>query len=323
MNAQDVIESYVTEVALQLPRKQRNDVAFELRALLHEQLQDKAEASGREADAAMATEMVRGFGHPTEVAARYRPTLSVIDPVDGHAFVRASVIGLVVIWCLGLVSTLQSASGFGLDLLGALGQWWGGVVIPSLWWPGVLVVGFAATAWARRRWPLNSDRKPREWKPRAGDRIHGGRLALVMGIVGIVCGLYMLIDPRWLLDVFWGDRAAPAAYAAFTYTGTFLHRQAPWLLALIVLNIPLFIAVIMQGRWSSGLRRLADALALVTCAVLAWTVLDGPIFMAASSDKTTRFALVLIIVFTLLGIGLRRYRQVRPQPSSSARANLG
>ena len=47
MNANDVIESYVTEVALQLPRKQRNDVAFELRALINEELQGKAEESGR------------------------------------------------------------------------------------------------------------------------------------------------------------------------------------------------------------------------------------------------------------------------------------
>ena len=36
MNANDVIEAYVTDVALRLPRRQRNDVAFELRALLNE-----------------------------------------------------------------------------------------------------------------------------------------------------------------------------------------------------------------------------------------------------------------------------------------------
>ena len=86
MNANDVIESYVTDVAAQLPRKQRNDVAFELRALLDEELQAKAEAAGRGADAAMATELVRAFGRPADVAARYRPTLTIIDPADGHAF---------------------------------------------------------------------------------------------------------------------------------------------------------------------------------------------------------------------------------------------
>ena len=34
MTADDVIQSYVTDVALKLPRASRNDVAFELRALL-------------------------------------------------------------------------------------------------------------------------------------------------------------------------------------------------------------------------------------------------------------------------------------------------
>jgi len=58
MNANDVIESYVTDVALQLPRRQRNDVAFELRALLNEELQARAEAAGRGVDAAMATEFL-------------------------------------------------------------------------------------------------------------------------------------------------------------------------------------------------------------------------------------------------------------------------
>lgn len=86
MNANDVIESYVADVAAKLPRKQRNDVAFELRSLLAEELQGKAEAAGSAADAAMATELVNAFGRPAEVAARYQPTLTVIDPADGCIF---------------------------------------------------------------------------------------------------------------------------------------------------------------------------------------------------------------------------------------------
>src|SRR5207344_1899034 len=107
MNANEVIESYVTDVAVQLPRKQRNDVAFELRALINEGLQDRAEAAGRALDAAMAIEFLRVFGRPTDVAARYRPTLTIIDPADGHRFLRAAVIGLMVIWCLGLLKFFQ------------------------------------------------------------------------------------------------------------------------------------------------------------------------------------------------------------------------
>ena len=107
MNANDVIESYVTDVAVRLPRKQRNDVAFELRALLNEELLARAESEGRNADASMATELVQAFGRPAEVAARYRATLTIIDPEDGPAFVRATWIGLAIIWGLGLFARLR------------------------------------------------------------------------------------------------------------------------------------------------------------------------------------------------------------------------
>src|SRR5688572_2267707 len=122
MNANEVIESYVADVAVQLPRRQRNDVAFELRALIDEGLQDQAEASGREIDAAMAIEFLRGFGRPEDVAARYRPPLTIIDPADGRSFLRATMIGLALIWSLGLLAALQPPIGSGGELLGAIGH---------------------------------------------------------------------------------------------------------------------------------------------------------------------------------------------------------
>ncbi|HEX6903009.1 MAG TPA: hypothetical protein VF789_25050 [Thermoanaerobaculia bacterium] len=312
MTAGDVIESYVTEVAAQLPRRQRNDVAFELRVLLNEELQGKAEAAGRAVDAAMATELLRAFGRPRDVAARYRPTLTIIDPADGPTFLRAMVIGLAILWCLGLWAALRQPIDSGSDLLLALGQWWMGTVIPSLWWPGVLVVGFGAASWARRR-PQTS-----EWKPRAGNRIRGGRAAMVTGLAGILCGLFVLLDPRRVLDFFWGGRAAPAAYEALTYTDTFLRHQAPFLLALLLLNIPLFITVIVRGRWSALLRRLEMGLVLATSAVMVWAVVDGPIFVASSGDRAAKFFMLLIVVFSLMAVGIELYRSVRPAPSYGA-----
>lgn len=314
MTAGDVIESYVTEVAEQLPRKQRNDVAFELRVLLNEELQGKAEATGRAVDAAMATELLRAFGRPRDVAARYRPTLTIIDPADGHKFLRATVIGLVILWCAGL--WMRQPIDSGSDLLLTLSQWWWATVatvIPSLWWPGLLVVGFGVASWTRRRWPQTS-----EWKPRAANRIRGGRAAMVMGLVGILCGLFVLLDPRWVLDFFWDGRAAPAAYEALTYTDTFLRRQAPFLLGLLLLNIPLFITVIVRGRWSALLRRLEMGLALATSAVMVWTVVEGPIFVAPSGDRAAKFFMALIVVFSLIAVGVELYRSVRPAPSYGA-----
>jgi hypothetical protein len=311
MRANEVIAAYVNDVAVRLPRRVRNDVAFELSALLHEQLQDRAEAEGRPADADMATALAQAFGDPRTVAARYQPSVTVIDPGDGRAFTRATVIGLALIWLVGLVDALQPSKVHATGALNALGHWWTGTVIASLWWPGLLVVGFALAAWSRRRWPAASSR----WKPLATDRIPAGRAALALGVVGIVCGVGVLLDPRWLLDAVLHGRAAPAAYAALTYTPTFLHRQGPVLLVLLLLNIPLLGTVIAKGRWSPTLRRLELLLGLATCAVLAWTVLDGPVFMAQASDQTFKGCVVLIVLVTLVSASVRIYRSVRPAPA--------
>lgn len=308
-NLNELIENYVSDVALKLPRAQRDDVAFELRALLHEELQAKADDAGRPADAAMTMALLQAFGHPNEVAARYRPTLTIIDPADGHAFRRITLIGLAVIWCAGLLEVLQQPIGSGWDVLTPLSQWWLGTVIPSLWWPGVLVVWFALAARSRRRRPHAA-----VWTPRAGKRTHTNRIAMAAGIVGILCGVSVLIEPRWLLDVVWQGRAAQEAYTALTYAEPFRHRQAPILLALLLLNIPMLTAAILGGRWSVNMRRMETALSLITCGVMLWTVLDGPVFMADNSDSTVKFAMIVIIAITLGNFGVQAFRRVRPRP---------
>ena len=310
MKANELIESYVTDVAVQLPRKLRNDVAFELRALLTDELQGRAEAAGRAPDEAMTIDLLRAFGRPSEVAARYRPPLTIIDPADGRAFLRATLVGLAVIWIAGLWMHWQQSVESGAGALHVVGRWWGGTVIPSLWWPGLLVVGFGLAAWAGRRRPQSL-----EWKPRAGDRIQGGRATLVLGIIGILCGIFLLSDPHWLLDVAWGGRAAPAAYEVMTYTDSFRQHQAPWLFGALALNVPLLIAVLVNGRWSPLLRRLQDGLGLLTCAVMAWTLLDGAVFKAVTTDRAFKLALVLGIVSTLITLAIRLHRRVRPNPS--------
>ena len=309
MNPDDLIESYVNDVAVQLPRTQRNDVAFELTALLKEELDAKASASGREVDEAMTLEFLNAFGRPAEVAARYRPTLTIIDPADGRAFLQATVIGLAIAWAAGLLPVLQQSARSTSDFLVALGGWWTGTVLLSLWWPGLLVVCFGIASWTRRRWPQSA-----AWRPRGVSR-PPGRVALALGVAGIVGGLFILFNPRWVLEVFYGGRAAPAAYDALTYTESFRHRQGPWLFALVLLNIPMLVPAIVAGRKSSIMQRVEFELGLVTCAVLTWTVLDGPIFLAASGDQMAKGLITLITVFMLISFGVKLHRTVRPAPS--------
>jgi len=93
MRPDDLIAGYVADVAEQLPIRMRSDVALELRSLLQEDLEARAEAAGRTPDEAMTLEMLRAFGHPSRVAERYHPEWSIIDPGDTRSFVLAGVIG--------------------------------------------------------------------------------------------------------------------------------------------------------------------------------------------------------------------------------------
>ena len=315
MTADDVIESYVTDVARKLPRAKRNDVAFELRALLHEALQDKADAAGRPADEAMAIQVLQSFGHPSVVAARYGPTLTIIDPADGPRFLRLTIVGLVIIWAVGLASNLLQRIASNSDLLRALGQWWVATVIPSPWWPGVLVVGFGASAWRRRR-----STRPLAWRPRAADAITGGRGAMALGLLYTLSGLFVLLGRRWLLEVLTGGHAARAAYDAIAFTDGFLHRQAPVALALMLLHVAMLIVALASGRWTALLRRIELAANLAWCAVLAWIILDGPVVVAPGGDRVVKPILALLIVVSLFDVGLKLYRRVQPGPDLRGQA---
>jgi hypothetical protein len=145
--------------------------------------------------------------------------------------------------------------------------------------------------------------------------VPGGRAALVLALFGITCGLLVLLDPARVLAIVSGGRAHPSAYAALTYTDAFRQHQAPLLFGLVALNIPIFLVAIVQGRWSPLLRRTNTVLSLVLCAVMAWVALDGPVLMAARGDQMFKFLLLLIVVVTLVGLGVKRHRQVRPAPN--------
>ena len=161
------------------------------------------------------------------------------------------------------------------------------------------------------------------WTPKDADRIHGGRAALALAIVGIISSLAVLIEPRWILDTFWNGRAAQTAYDALTYTDTFLGRQAPWLFMLLALNLPLFVAVLIRGRWTPRLRRLETALGLIICALMVWTVFDGPVLQTTASDGFARAVMALIVAFVLLHYAVGAYRRVRPAPAATTVASTG
>lgn len=99
MNADAIIQAYVDDVARFLPRRIRNDVGFELKSLLIDQLNARAADAGVKPDAGAALEVLQGFGRPEEVAERYRPSgFVVVEPSAASGFVKIAVIGVLLQW---------------------------------------------------------------------------------------------------------------------------------------------------------------------------------------------------------------------------------
>ena len=164
MRATEVIDSYVTDVARRLPLRRRDDVAYELRGLLADELAERALSAGREPDEAMAMEMLRGYGTPAETAVRYHRPFVLVPPGDTRLFLIAVLAG-------GSVISLA-----GLSLLWLLA------------WVGATVVFFATRSYLQRPW------RPR----RVGDPDRASRLAGVASILALTALGAVYLSPSRL-----------------------------------------------------------------------------------------------------------------------------
>lgn len=76
----DLVEKYIEDVKVLLPARQREDIAEELEGILRGRLEEKAAELGRPLSKDEEEEVLRAYGHPMMVAARYLPTRTLIGP---------------------------------------------------------------------------------------------------------------------------------------------------------------------------------------------------------------------------------------------------
>lgn len=302
MNAHDVIESYVRDVARFLPRDKRNDVALELRALLHDELAAKAEARGAPPDRALAMELLAGFGRPAAVAARYQPRNPLVEPEDNHNFAIWVVVGVIVL----AVFDRDSAP----DLME---------------WIATLFIVFALVGWARRRQPPGTFR----WRPRAQDNpARGGRWPALLAATGLcVFPLAMYFSPQGFWDF---ATLGKGVSGGLQLTDAFLDSwQRKATLGWLVLVVANDLVVAARNGWRRWNRRLDIAghvglgLMLLAHAAPMTAFLDREpfaIFVAAGADVVARPWFAFAGAITLLSGLYEAYREwarVEPAPAAS------
>ena len=163
-------------------------------------------------------------------------------------------------------------------------------------WLGLLVVGFAVAAWARRRRPDAG------WKPRPVPTDRISRPGRAAAIIFFVLGTLALVDPAWLIRTLSAGRAAPAAYAAFAYDEGFLRLRGPVVLGLMIAGLVILAILLREGRWRPWIRQAEMVHSVAVCIVLTWVIAAGPVFSATPTDRAVRGAASLIVLVTLLNV---------------------
>lgn len=290
MNPNDVIQAYVVDVMRRVPAPGRDDIGLELHGLLAEMLADRAAGEARAADDAMVLAVLRDFGTPGEVAARYRPAGPVIIPAaQTRGFAIMALAGVALQWCLTLPGVFAGERFAG---------WWLGWGLGALWWPGFMVMmALAAMAWRAAGLPRAG------WRPRLVDPERVDPRALAFGL------LWFAVGAAFLIALPWTARLMPGALPrVFAFDPDFLRWRAPPVLLLWLASFVLLATVLRRGRWSPALRRVEAAVSLGFAALLLWWLAAGAIFQAPPTDDGARAGIGLVLLFILLNLAWRAWR---------------
>lgn len=320
MEATELIERYVYQVGQQLPRKKQADIQLELRSLLHDTLEERAAAAGKEPTEKMVADILHEFGRPETMAAQYRPERYLIGPkLFPHFLFTIRLVSAVfaVVFVVLFAIPLLTESGYDNILLYA----WnllidlGGNLLFSV---GVILAIFAAIEYYIDPDELEESATVSEWDPltlpqvvEESARIKRGELifGVVMGVLMIV--LFNLYPEKIGYFNTIGDGAVVLPLFAQEF---FVH--VPWLTASWIMDIVLKLAVLRNGRWTPITRWMEFAFALFGLYVLYRIVNGGPILTIAGLTTLVRFALRIAMVVTVVDLLVKLYRLLFKRPSS-------
>ncbi|SFS02370.1 hypothetical protein SAMN04487846_1569 [Microbacterium sp. cf046] len=321
MDPTAIIDSYVADVVRHLPRRQRDDVALELRSLLDDELGGRAADAGRPADSALVMELLTAFGAPQEVADRYRPAgFTIIRPSNAPRFTWIAFGGVALIWAITLPAMMLGVIpvtgwDYGADTWwGRLSVWWLSFGIGALWWPGAVITYTLIGALVERR----RESGPMAWTPappRTIDRDLVSRPATVAAIAAGVLGATVVIALPWLAS--WASIPEPAI-EALALDPEFLQWRAPWVLLLWAADLVLYALVLIAGRWTVPTLRARSVLSLAMAVLLLWWSLAGPVFLSPVTDTTARLIFAALAVYAAVDavVAFRRSRSTsRRTPS--------
>jgi len=307
----DIIDRYAHEVGQYLPHRLRADVEAELRSLLTDSVEEKALLGGVAADDELAAKVLREFGAPKDVAARYAPEPQyLIGPRLYPAYLTAVKVMLPIL--AAIVLALAVAGRFQEPgqppSLAVVVRATGRFLWSALENLGILTLIFALVERTiRQRESAGQAFDPAKLPPvNDPDKIsYFGRIFALYLIAIVVLAFNFF--PGWVaIFVFHGSEGT--VYPLLTTDfGRYLPLLNAWWLLAFILNL----AVLRNGRWTRRTRWAEFSLEAAIALILLFIVTGPPVFRY---DVIIKFVLRWFVVFSAINACVLLYRLLRRRP---------
>jgi hypothetical protein len=327
----DIIDRYLDALRLLLPRDERDDIAAELRDELMSRREEREAELGRPLTRAENEAMLRAFGHPVTLAARYGHQHYLIGPELYPVYALVTKVVLAAVSVAALVTGIVLATVGPGDLHHAIGA-----PIEIVWNGGFASVGAVTIVFAILQRSGAGARALGNWSvdelPRAPRRRTPGAVDFVAAIVAQALFLLWWTSglPFWQAEFQAAPHGLLVAQLAPVWRGLYLPVVA---MALLVVAVNAARLVGVRGRAALALGLLPNvALALVAGVALRaerWVAVWGTGLAPGSLASAGRgfntgfeVALIVAVVAALIRAGFDAWRILRPAPSAAERLEI-
>ena len=308
----DLLDRYLAEVRRNLPARDAHDIVAELRDLLIARAEDQQEEKGTVDWSAL----LRDFGHPLVIAARYRKQQWLISPdlfpFYLHFLKMIVVIVLAVVTGLALVRGALWGSDPGQEIAGYLG---------SLWWSAASSVGAVTIVFALLdRFGGGAANKCRDWKPSELPEVSDTQPSIYESVFEIGIGLLLIA---------WWFRAIPTpqwGHEGFRLVAGPVWQPLFWSVgALLISQLAFNLVRRLRPRWTAVRATLGVVNAVTVVAIAATLYRAGRIVTVVSNgmsadqvaslqtsiDLAFRMATVVGLVVFVFNMGAELWRMTR------------
>ena len=283
----NLIDRYIAEVGKRLPRRNRADIEAEIRSTLEDTLEERSQGAGP-ADEATIMQVLKEYGAPGEVAAKYKTHQYLIGPRLFPVFERVVKIVFAVVAgasLIGLGTSLAQSGLTGPEFVSAVTKWIGGLFTGLIGAFGNIVLIFAILE--RTKANQAFEKEFNEWDPKElqqeNDPDEVDRADYVATIIFTTLGLVVFnLYPDLLSVRFYSD----GAWVTIPILTSAFFSFLPWINAMGLLQIIFSSYMLGQKYWTSTTRILGIVMDLAGM-VLAITILRTPGIFGITPEQLT------------------------------------